>query len=452
MKYKYILYVGLLGILFACKPELDDFTISNGTADFTTYVSLGNSLTAGVADGALYISSQENAYPNILAKQFAKAGGGDFGIPMMPDEQGIGVVQIPQPPFFRLERKLVMGSKMVCGQPSLGPVRLEENPDQLALVAQLLTPVTNEVHNFGVFGAKTVHLLAPGYGNEQGLYTVPPTANPYFVRFASSPTTSILADAMAKNPSFFTLWIGNNDVLGYATSGGLADTITSPGWFQGYMSQILQTLTSGGAKGAIANIPSITSIPFFNTVPYNGLVLTQQAQVDALNAAYAALGITFNLGQNPFIIADATAPGGLRQIKNTELVTLAVPQDSLVCGGWGSSKPIPEQFTLNETEIANINNAVENYNQIINAFAGQFGLAYVDVNSELKKAEEGIVVNGVSLSTEFITGNAFSLDGIHLTPIGNAYVANVFIQAINNTYGASLPLVTLTDYQGVILP
>jgi len=452
MKYRFLIYIGLLGILFACKPELEDFSISNGNADFSTYVSLGNSLTAGIADGALYISSQENAYPNIIANQFGKAGGGEFGLPMMPDEEGIGVLQIPQPPFFRLERKLVMGNKMVCGEPDLGPIRLVENPDQLTLLGMLLTPVTNSVNNFGVYGAKTVHLLAPGYGDEQGLYTVPPTANPYFVRFASSPATSILADAMAKNPTFFTLWIGNNDVLGYALTGGLADTITSPAWFEAYLGQILQTLTSGGAKGAIANIPSITSIPFFNTVPYNGLVLTQQAQVDGLNAAYEPLGITFNLGQNPFIIADATAPGGLRQIKDTELVTLGVPQDSLVCGGWGSSKPIPEQYTLNESEIANIKDAVDAYNQIIQGYAGQFGLAYVDVYSELINAEDGIVVNGVSLSTEFVTGNTFSLDGIHLTPVGNAYVANVFIRAINNTYGSSLPLVTLTDYNGVILP
>ncbi|MBN2173410.1 MAG: SGNH/GDSL hydrolase family protein, partial [Bacteroidales bacterium] len=363
-----------------------------------------------------------------------------------------GVLQIPQPPFFRLERKLVMGQTMVCGQPGLGPVRLEQNPDQLALLGDLLAPVTGEVNNFGVYGAKTVHLLAPGYGNEQGLYAVPPTANPYFVRFASSPSTTILADAMAKNPTFFTLWIGNNDVLGYALTGGLGDTITSPQWFQAYLGMILQTLTSNGAKGAIANIPSVTSIPFFNTVPYNGLVLSSQAQVDGLNAAYSQLGITFNLGQNPFIIADATSPAGLRQIKNTELISLAVSQDSLTCGGWGSMKPIPEQYTLNESEINNISSAIQSYNQIISDFANQMGLAYVDVYSELILAENGIVIDGVSLSTELVTGNTFSLDGVHLTPVGNAYVANLFIRAINEKFGATLPLVNITEYDAVILP
>jgi len=55
-------------------------------------------------------------------------------------------------------------------------------------------------------------------GNVAGVATG--QANPYFVRFASSPSTTVIADAVAQNPTFFSLWIGNNDVLAYATSGG----------------------------------------------------------------------------------------------------------------------------------------------------------------------------------------------------------------------------------------
>ena len=70
------------------------------------------------------------------------------------------------------------------------------------------------LNNFGVPGAKTADLLMPGYG-------FPDLGNPYFTRFATDPsTTSILTDALATNPTFYTLWIGSNDVLGYALSGG----------------------------------------------------------------------------------------------------------------------------------------------------------------------------------------------------------------------------------------
>ena len=49
---------------------------SAGSANFSKYVALGNSITAGYADNALYREGQDNSYPSILAHQFALAGGG----------------------------------------------------------------------------------------------------------------------------------------------------------------------------------------------------------------------------------------------------------------------------------------------------------------------------------------------------------------------------------------
>src|SRR5690606_22536074 len=58
------------------------------SADFTTYVALGNSLTAGYADGTLSRSGQSHSYPAILAEQFRMAGGGDFKQPLLPGDAG----------------------------------------------------------------------------------------------------------------------------------------------------------------------------------------------------------------------------------------------------------------------------------------------------------------------------------------------------------------------------
>ena len=49
----------------------------------------------------------------------------------------------------------------------------------------------------GVPGAKSFHLVTPGYGSAANLATG--KANPYFVRFATSATTTVLADAAAQN-------------------------------------------------------------------------------------------------------------------------------------------------------------------------------------------------------------------------------------------------------------
>lgn len=290
-------------------------------------------------------------------------------------------------------------------------------------------------------------MLIPGYAQ----------LNPYYARFASSLGSTVLSEAKKVNPTFFTVWIGSNDVLGYATSGGEGDIITDATTFTGSLSQIIDSLTSNGAKGAIANIPDVTSIPFFNTVPYNGLVLTNTADVDMLNAAYhnGALGINFKLGQNAFVIADAAVPVfHLRQMVAGEMILLSIPQDSLRCAkaGWGSRKPIPGKYILDHNEASLILSATQGFNATIARLASAKGLALVDMNTNLNSVKTGLVFDGIKFNTLFISGGTFSLDGVHLSPRGNAVVANFFIEAINAAYNARVPLVTIGDLPGIIFP
>ncbi len=137
MKFKYTYIIALLIFISSCKPEVNEFTPSNGNADFTSYVAIGNSLTAGYADGALYTSGQEYGWANILAGQLKEVGGnGKFIIPMMPTEDGVGIA------WPGLVTKLILGYSEDClGNTSLGPVRAVANPDQLKLMTQLSTSV-----------------------------------------------------------------------------------------------------------------------------------------------------------------------------------------------------------------------------------------------------------------------------------------------------------------------
>jgi hypothetical protein len=440
---KKIFLLSAIALFFvACEPEIDDFKPIAGNADFSAYVAIGNSLTAGYADGDLYKTGQENSYPAILAGQFATVGGGDFKQPLMVDNHGFG-------------NKMVLGMSTDClGQTSLAPVAdpgalpPAENPNFLSIADQ------GPFNNMGVPGAKSFHLLYEGYGQ----------LNPYFGRFMSTANTSVLADAMAVQPTFFTLWIGNNDALGYALAGGEADSITDPVLFQGYLDMMLQQLTASGAQGAMVNIPDITTIPFFNTVLYNALPLTAD-QADQLNAAYAEYNagadlmgvdhITFAEGANALVIEDETlaAIGGIRQIKANELVLLTVPQDSIKCAGWGSQKPVPAEYVLDAQEINEISGAIADYNAAIKTLATTYQLAFVDMAAKMTEAAEtGFRYDGVSFGVQYVTGGLFSLDGIHLTPQGYAIVANEFIDAINTTYGATVPKVNAVDYPGITFP
>lgn len=464
MKYKFFISALLLGGLWSCQPEINEFEPSKGNADFSVYMTAGNSLTAGYADNALYKSGQENSFSNMLAEQMEYVGRtGSFNIPYINTEDGVGTGN------GVLFTKLTMGFTQDClGNTSLGPVRANPNATQQELAVLLGTSVAAQgpFHNIGVPGAKVTHLLAPGYG----------ALNPFYGRFASAAGNAVVDEIALVKPTFFTLWIGNNDVLSYAIAGGAADQITpldgAPGMgFAASLEAILMTFKATATAGAIANIPDITDIPYFTTVPHNPIALTDQTQVDQLNAAYGQYNaameqfgldyrINFTLGANPMVIHDpsiAVPPGyetlQIRQIKATELVLLSIPQDSIKCAFWGTQKPVPGTFVLDEKEIMDIEEAVAGYNLAIKAAAEKYDLAHTDMNALMKKVSSGgFVVDGVSFSNAFVTGNAFSTDGVHLTPQGNAVAANAFIDAINKKYNASIPKVNVAQYNAVVLP
>jgi len=229
----------------------DGLPLTAGTADFSKYVALGDSFAAGFSDRALFIEGQKGAYPNILAQQFALVGGGTFTTPLMADNIGgfsLGGVQIPQ-----------FGPRLYFN--GVAPVSVSGISG-----TSISNKLTGSFNNMGVPGAKSFHLDFVGYGSSAG--------NPYFARFASTPGATVVADALVQNPTFFSLWIGGNDVLGYALTGGDGtDPITSTAMFTGAYNSLISKMTAGGRKGVIANLPYVTTLPHFKTVPYNPVPL-----------------------------------------------------------------------------------------------------------------------------------------------------------------------------------
>ena len=491
--------VSLLSVT-SCKTDFETdmskIQVTSGEADFSKYVALGNSLTSGYRDGSLYADGQRESYPAMIAGQMQRAGGGTFTQPLVPDNIG-GFANLPG-----FKGKLTL--QVVNG--ALTPV--------YSTAVSALDRLTGTYNNMGVPGAKSFHLVANGYGNMAGL--AGGTANPYFVRFASSSTTSVLEDAKAQNPTFFSLWIGNNDVLSYATSGGVgtnqtgntnpatysSNDITDPNVLAGAIRTVLEGMRSVGAtKGVIANIPNVTSIPFFTTIPYNAVPL-DEARATALNAqlvgrlkpVLTALGQgdrlkTLVVGQNPLLIKDETLTdlsaqitavltrngvsaalasfigttyGQARHATSEDLILLStksvintdVTGVSAPFNKQGITYPLEDKYILTKSEVAQVQTATNAYNTQIKALAEAYGLAFVDANAKMVELgkNSGIQYNGVNYSTTFVTGGSFSLDGVHLTGKGYAVIANEFIKAINAKYKSNLRQVNPNNYSGVKFP
>lgn len=304
---KYILLVSGMVALVSCNdiedidPTFDEVVVelpelTTGTADFSTYVALGNSLTAGFTDGALFQAGQSFSLPNILSQKFALVGGGSFTQPLTNDNFGglaAGGDRIQDP-------RLVFGGA--------GPVPLESIIGDVTVTTDIvLNNPTGPFNNLGVPGAKSFHLLAPGYGNLANVSLG--LANPFFVRMTgSTPDVSVIELGVAQSPSFFSLWIGNNDVLGYATTGGDGTNPITPSagpagvGFDATYATLIGALTANGAQGVVANIPNVTSIPHFTTVPHNPLDPTDEAfapQIPTLNGIFGQLNQVFAFLQVP---------------------------------------------------------------------------------------------------------------------------------------------------------
>ncbi|CAI8406892.1 MAG: Uncharacterised protein [Polaribacter sejongensis] len=264
-------------------PVQAEVALNTNGLDFSSYISVGASLSAGLTDGALFKAGQENSYPSILANKF---GTMDFNQPLMEDNTG-GLI-IPIPGIDDLPYRLIFNGKT--------PERVNEFLSGIGLPVPTVN--TNAgvslatdgsiFKNVGVPGAKSTHIDYNGYAS----------LNPYFGRFANSPTVSMLEYAIAQEPTFFTLSeIGGNDVLGYARTGGDGtDPITPVATFNFVFNDMVNKLTAVCPEGVITNVPYITSLPHFTTVPYNPLDPNDldtgadlKAQIPLLNSVYGAV-------------------------------------------------------------------------------------------------------------------------------------------------------------------
>ncbi|MBW8874654.1 MAG: hypothetical protein JF614_06790 [Acidobacteria bacterium] len=359
---------------------------------FTKYVALGDSLTAGFSSGSINQNFQVNSYPALLARQF---GITDFQQPLVSPPGLPGILQLT-----RLVPTPVIAPSAGSGSPiNLGLGRAYDNmavPG--ATVHDLLTKLRSTSAN------DPTDLILRGLGFTQ------------------------LVQGLSLKPTFVTLWIGNNDALGSATAG--TDQLLTPvASFEADYRAIVAAIAASGAKMAIANIPDVTSIPFVTTL--TRFIINPQTGQPLLVSGNPVPLIGVQPGD--FVLLTATT---------AEAQGFGIPTSL-----GGNGQPLPGSVVLTAAEAANVRTRVNAYNAIIQTVANERGAALVDANASLTQlATTGVNVGGITYTSAFLRGGVFSYDGVHPTRFGYAFLANTFIDAINQKFGTTVPEVNLFPF------
>lgn len=446
---------------------------SAGEADFSKIVSVGNSITAGYANGALYNLGQSNSYASIIAQQLATITPSTFNQPDVNSPLGnLGTTSDGTP----MGRLILVNPQNPLPTPIIPGDPFDDDYEG----------VKSALNNFGVPGLRLIDADKQGYALD----------NRFYKRFALDINNgTVINDATNANGTFFTFWLGNNDVLGFATTGATgnesgdgsnSNDLISLSLFESKYEVLVGQLLANGAKGIIANIANVTDIPFFTTVPYDFLNFDgsnpedtliiynlNQAYVDYNNGLVQAVidsditedeaerrKINFTPGANGVILfdEDLTVVQGLenqRMANDEDLLTmisvLFIGQDE-GNGLIGTETPLGDEYVLTAEEQELILKRTADFNTVIQTTVNSHStnLALIDMNTVFKEfAEDGVLINGSGLTSSiFPPYGGFSLDGTHPNPRGAAFIANQFIEAINQKFGATIPMVNPNNYPG----
>lgn len=380
-----------------------------GGAMFVRYVSLGNSVTAGFQAGGINDSTQSRSYPvklaNAMGSTFYRPS---FTIPGCP------------PPIDSLFTP-------ADGAGSFPPHTLGGTAvPQCSLRAPSTAPY---ISNVAVPGATVFDPFHPGPS---------PTAN-LLTQLILGGRSQVQAAAAAQ-PTFVSVWIGNNDVLGAATdtaNAGNPALVTPPATFQARYDTLLASLDSIGTikGGVLIGVVDVAALPYFSYgVIYFGAKLANKlppAMVVSLDCAPRTSGGIGDTVLVPFLY-------GFGLIGRA---AAGVP-DTLDCANDHNIEP---------GELANLHATVAAYNTAISQRASTRSWAFVDPNaplltlrgdtSQVRLFPATNILNCSDTTKGSPFGRAFSCDGIHPSSATHRLVAQTLVQAINAKYGSAIPAV-----------
>lgn len=427
-------------IISCTKTEFDEFEpVVSGTADFSNYISIGSSFSQGFLDGGLHneFDQQSNSYPAIIAKQM----GVNFIQPLVQGE-GSGFMHLAY-----INEEIEVIRVFDCNENDNHPLAKNYTPAFLAWADKnksynnmaiaglnvrnvLAFNPTDAITNFILFGGGTPN-------NELAWNCVQGDPINPFGRFLDFGTISNPKDYIThikeRRATFFTNWLGIQDVMGWANAGGDEVSGSSPltpiAEFRAKYDALLDTLKLTASGGVCATVHDITKSPFFNTVTLE--VLDKD--------------IWIKEGADTTIIRKAVE-GDLFLLSSSSLLSEGK--------GFTQAYPLPHTEVLDKDEVQIVKNYINAINAEIIASTKAHGYFIVDLHQFMEKLNnnDGVTFDGINFTPEFVSGGLYSIDGVHPNNRGYAMIANEYIRVINQNYGSNLKPVSVSNYRGVTFP
>lgn len=396
--------LALAPLVLACRADerlaAPDLSTSGGLLE--RYVAMGNSITAGFQSAGINDSTQRRSYAAVFARQ-ARA------------PYFYAALAMPGCPAPLVDN---VAQTRVGDQPPTAPCALRLQ-DRLPFLGNVAVP-----------GARVIDALSNA---------APASAPNALTSIILGGRSQVQAMAEAR-PTFVSVWLGNNDVLGALTSSanpGDPALVTSEGDFESAYTAILDSIQAVGVKGAaLFGVADVTAIPYaslgtvYFCLRYGGCPGVPAASLPAAftvdpDCAPAALGgsgdavlVPWTVGVVRILQAAQGLPGGIDCAVDADVV-------------------LPD-------ELANLRSAVAAYNAFIRSQAAARGWAYVDITSALLGYRAAGTIPAFPVlpaapgqSVGF--GPLFSLDGVHPSTTTHRLIADSLIAAVNRTYGTSIP-------------
>lgn len=401
-----------------------------GGALMSSYVALGNSITAGWQSGGLNDSVQRNSYAFLLAQQ----AGTRFAYPSFTKS-------------FQATATLTITTG--C-PPMLGNWATQKLTDSLVptpsgCALRDASKATDVLNNVAVPFAYASDLLVTGAGIK-----IPSAAVHTFILGGKAQVDR----ALDARPTFASLWIGNNETLSPATVGmiGGAATLGAPALVTG---TDFTTAFNAAVDSLVRGAPTLQGGILIGAVKVaNAPRFWSADSLVGPNAAARLTAIGTFTGKGPPAVIGCGAPGVTGWLVSSELIKAirsgAFPANAIVCNPLAAPGGAGDIFVLDPAEQATLNAATDEYNATISAKATALGWAYLDPNPTLAASRAGATPaipafpNFTSNTRDAATsvfGALFSLDGVHPSAAGQKVVANLVIAAINTKYSLQIPIV-----------